>query len=80
MIGFFDSIAFLLVAAGIFCYLLSILLLLRPSQGLMMMLDLWMAAGLVRLSVNLSWETLAGSAALIACRKLIIAFLAQSRS
>jgi len=43
----------------------------RLTAGVPMMLDLWLAAGLLRLAYTDSWPTIAGAAALIAIRKLV---------
>ena len=72
MVTWFQEIPWVVAAAGCFCFLISISVLRNPRPGMEMMMDLWVAAGLLRLSHNLGWEALASSAALIASRKLII--------
>ncbi|NVB78083.1 MAG: hypothetical protein HOV81_06775 [Kofleriaceae bacterium] len=47
--------------------------------GIGILLDLWVAAGLLRLSEDATWQRIAGAAALIGVRKLVIFSLAVSR-
>lgn len=47
-------------------------------EGAAIMLDLWLAAGLLRLSEDTTWTRLAGVAAIIVVRKLVIYSLASS--
>jgi hypothetical protein len=42
----------------------------EPRAGLLLLLDLWTGAGLVRLSSDLDWKKLATAALVIAIRKL----------
>lgn len=49
----------------------------RPLLALRVMLDLFVAAGLLRLSVDLSWETIAGTVAVIAVRQILTRSLAS---
>lgn len=72
MIFVAEIIPILIAGSGLCCAILYIAVLKEVRPGLGMMLDLWVAAGLLRLSTNLSWEPLASSAALIATRKLIM--------
>ena len=40
--------------------------------ALALMLDLWIAAGLLRLTQDASWRAIAGAAAIIGIRKLVV--------
>lgn len=43
----------------------------RPRVGIAMMLDLWVAAGLLNLAGTTSWPALGGAAAMILVRHLV---------
>lgn len=49
----------------------------RPLLAMRVMMDLLVAAGLLRLSVDLSWTAIAGTALLIAVRRLLTLSLAS---
>jgi hypothetical protein len=63
--------AWCLAIAGIMLGAASLLVFRRPLVALPVMLELFTAAGLLRLSVDLSWAGVAGIAALIALRRVI---------
>jgi hypothetical protein len=47
----------------------------QPLLALRVMLDLFIAAGLLRLSVDLSWTAIAGTVAVITVRRLVTRIL-----
>lgn len=49
----------------------------RLRISLAVALDMWMAAGLLRLTADASWNALAGAAAILLVRKAITASLAR---
>ena len=63
--------ALLLTAAGLICLGLAAMLARSWRAGLRMALDLWMAAGLLRLGLHTHGTDLAGAAAIVAIRQLI---------
>ena len=71
------AIANLIVALGAECALLGAASTRRPLCGVPLMLDLWVAAGLLRLSHAASWATIGGVAALVAVRKLVMYSLSR---
>ena len=74
------ALALAVVAASIPIGLLVAIVSRRVGAGIPAMLDLWIAAGLLRLSYTSSWSAIAGAAALIAIRKVVVAAFAQNRS
>lgn len=81
-----DGLAALLLAAGVVAGLLGVLVAprnksaSRPSiqAGLGLMLDLWLAAGLLQLAGEPRWTTIGTSALLVALRMLLRASLAHA--
>lgn len=75
-----DAAVFVLVAASV---LVSIVAAVRTGKllsGVPMLLDLWIAAGLLRLAATDSWTAIGGAAALIAvCKLVIMALLGRPR-
>ncbi len=67
-----DVLAVVLVARGIGVWLLTTATTQRGMAAIPAMLDLWTAAGLLRLSGSASWQRIAAAAALVAVRKLVI--------
>lgn len=63
--------AFALVGASIVLAVATALREHRLLAGVPLMLDLWLAAGLLRLTQSDSWTKIAAAAALIAIRKLV---------
>ncbi|MDZ4268458.1 MAG: hypothetical protein U1D00_22665 [Mycobacterium sp.] len=57
--------------AGILLGLAALAAFRQPLLALRVMLDLFLAAGLLRLAVDQSWATIAGTVAVIAVRRLI---------
>ncbi len=70
MIGFAD-LSWVIAGAAIVLALLTLLLLRRPSWALHVLLDLLLAAGLLRLSVDASWQSIAVTAVVIVVRHLV---------
>jgi hypothetical protein len=68
--------SWLIAAAGIVLALGGLIVFRRPLVALRVMLELFTAAGLLRLSVDLSWEAVAGVAVVIAVRQLVTRSLA----
>lgn len=66
-----DLAAALLAIAGVLSVVLAAVLGGRWRVGLLHALDLWLAAGLLRLSGDLSWAQIAAAAALVVARWLI---------
>lgn len=71
------SIAFALLAASIPVAVLVALATRRLSTAVPVMLDLWVAAGLLRLSESGTWSAIAGAAALIVIRKVVVSALSR---
>jgi hypothetical protein len=65
-----------IAAAGIVLGLAGLVVFRQPLVAMRVMLELFTAAGLLRLSVDLSWEAVAGVAAVIAVRQLVTRSLA----
>lgn len=57
--------------AGILLGLAALAAFRQPLLALRVMLDMFLAAGLLRLAVDQSWATIAGTVAVIAVRRLI---------
>ena len=70
------SAAWGLAAAGIVLGAGSVIVFRRPLVALRMMLEFFTAAGLLRLSADVSWETIAAAGALIAVRQVVTRTLA----
>jgi hypothetical protein len=65
------DVSWAVAAAGIVLGLGGLVVFRQPLVALRSMLELFTAAGLLRLSVDLSWEAVAGVAAVIAVRQLV---------
>ncbi len=72
MSAFFQTLPLLVAAAGVACLVLSVTMLRQARPGVAMMLDLWVAAGLLQLSVNAGWQALVSTAGIIAGCKLVL--------
>ncbi len=70
--------ALLVSALGVVAALLGAASAGDPRAGLWMMLDLWMAAGLLRLASAPTWSSIGGVAALILVRKLVVFTLSRA--
>ena len=66
-----DEAAAVLGVAGVACVVVATVLGGRWRLGLRHALDLWLAAGLLRLSGDPSWDQVTAAAALVAARRLI---------
>lgn len=66
------TLAIAVATAGLFSFVVSICIERSVKPGLAIMLDLWVAAGLLRLSTEQSWESLATTAVLILVRKMVL--------
>ncbi|HET9450930.1 MAG TPA: hypothetical protein VFO83_08620 [Aggregicoccus sp.] len=73
-----DALALLLSGAGVGAALLGAAAR-RPHAGLAMMLDLWVAAALLRLTGVLDWQRVIAAALLVAARRLIMQPLLRRR-
>lgn len=71
------AIANLFVALGVGCALLGAASTRRPLSGAPLMLDLCVAAGLLRLSRAATWSTIGAVAALVAVRELVMYLLSR---
>ncbi len=63
--------------AGIMIGVAALAVFRHPLLALRVMLDLFIAAGLLRLSVDLSWAAIAGTVTTIAVRRVVTASLAS---
>jgi hypothetical protein len=63
--------------AGILIGIAALAVFRQPLLALRAMLDLFIAAGLLRLSVDLSWAAIAGTVTAIAIRRILSASLAS---
>lgn len=70
-------IAFAVLAASIPVAVLVAFATRRLSAAVPVMLDLWVPAGLLRLSESGAWSAIAGAAALIAIRKVVVSALSR---
>lgn len=68
--GIVAALVPLLVAAGILLMAAAVLVTRRITVGLPILLDLLLAAGLVRLSATSSWSAIASAALIVVIRKL----------
>jgi hypothetical protein len=66
-----ENVAWCLAAAGIVLAVASLAVFREPLPSLRLMLDLFTAAGLLRLTVDATWSALAGVALVIAIRRLL---------
>ncbi|WP_137147838.1 hypothetical protein [Mycolicibacterium sp. CR10] len=71
------SASWCLALAGILVGTAALITFRHPLLALRVTLDLFVAAGLLRLSVDLSWETIAGTASVIAVRQILTRSLAS---
>ncbi|MER7459266.1 hypothetical protein [Micromonospora sp. NPDC126480] len=67
------------VAAGLLSGAIVLVVARSGVLALRAALDLWLAAGLLRLAQPPEWEHLLGAAAIVAIRQLVAAALARSR-
>lgn len=68
-----------IVAGGIVLAVLGWLRTHELHASVALMLDLWVAAGLLHLTHDASWRAIAGAATIIAIRKLVVHGLDASR-
>jgi hypothetical protein len=73
----YQQLALLAALAGLACALLGALVG-RVRAGLGMMLDLWVAAGLLRLAGDPEWRAVLAAALLVLVRKGVTAALAYA--
>lgn len=76
----FSALALACVAAGLAMPLLTSVIARAPRAGLAMMMELWTAAGLLRLADNPSWRAISAAATVIGIRKLVLLGLSQRRA
>ena len=65
------SVSWCLAIAGIAIGVSALLVFRRPLTALRVMIELFTAAGLLRLSVDLSWAAILGVVTLIAVRRVV---------
>lgn len=70
------DVSWVMAAVGIVLGIAGLVVFRQPLVALRVMLELFTAAGLLRLSVDLSWEALAGVAVVIGVRQLVTRSLA----
>jgi uncharacterized membrane protein len=75
MIWLYETCALLLSAAGVLAALLAFVARREFQAGLAMMLELWTAAGLLRLAADPGVREIASAAAIICLRSLLRATL-----
>jgi hypothetical protein len=66
-----SAAASLITAAGVLVAIWAAVLTRNVRQGFPLALDLWMAAGLLRLSDESDWRHIAAAAAIVLIRKLV---------
>ena len=66
-----DAASWCLAIAGIAIGVAALLVFRRPLPALRVMIELFTAAGLLRLSVDLSWTAILGVVTLIAVRRVV---------
>ena len=69
--GFAQTLALLVTAAALFAGLVALVATRRPAAALPVLLDLLVAAGLLRLVGEPGWQALGTAAAIILLRRLI---------
>lgn len=72
----FADLSWALAAAAIVMAGLTLIVLRRPRLALHVLLDLLLAAGLLRLSVDASWRTIAVTALVVVVRHVVMRSLA----
>lgn len=72
--------ASLLTAAAVVLGVLVLLVTRHVPSALSVLLDLLLAAGLLRLTVELSWHALAATAAIVVVRQLAVAGISTARA
>ena len=75
MIGFAD-LSWVIAAAALVLAALTLVVLRRPPLALHVLLDLLLAAGLLRLSVDATWRSIAVTALVLVVRHLVTRGLA----
>jgi hypothetical protein len=75
-----SAIALGFAAAGLVALVLAGIVTRDPRSGLPIMLELWMAAGLLRLSDNPSWETVSTAAIIVVIRTVVVRGLRSPKS
>ena len=73
-----QALALVTVVGGVIAFAVATLVSRQWWDGLRMALDLWIAAGLLRLSGDLGWDVIAAAAAVIAIRQLVTSGLRRS--
>ncbi len=74
-----DVAALVVTAAGLVAALLVLAATRRPSVALAVLLDFLLAAGLLRLTGDPGWPSIATAAAVVALRRLLVAGLRVGR-
>ena len=69
----FDEASLVLVVAGVFVVMMSLSLGARWRMGAGITMELWTAAGLLRLAGDPSWSRIATAAAIVAVRRVVLA-------
>ena len=79
MTGVVDALAPVVVAAALVVSGLSLLVTRRIGTALPVLLDLLLAAGLLRLSATASWQAVGSAAAIVLVRKLATLGISATR-
>lgn len=74
------QVALAIVAASVVVAVVAWLRTRELRSALALLLDLWVAAGLLRLTQDASWRAIAGAAAIIGIRKLVVHGLDATRA
>lgn len=78
MTAIVSTLALATAGAGVIAFAVAILVSRHWRDGLRMALDLWLAAGLLRLSGDFDWNVIAAAVAVIAIRQLVASRLRRS--
>ena len=65
------NLSWLIVAAGILLAAATLAMLHRPLSALHVLLDMFLAAGLLRLSADAAWPAIAATAAVVILRRIV---------
>ncbi|MCV7278573.1 hypothetical protein H7J88_02790 [Mycolicibacterium flavescens] len=74
----FTDLSWVIAAAGIALAALTLVVMRRPQLALHVLLDFLLAAGLLRLSADASWRSIAVTAIVVAVRHLVTRGLTPS--
>jgi hypothetical protein len=76
----YDALALALAASGVLAALLAGAVTREPRAGFPMMLELWTAAGILRLLGGPAWGRIVSAAVVIVLRRIVTSSLGERRS